>query len=77
MFILALIMAWQELLPKHEKYGQITSIYGALRGVEGVINEDFIDLTQETSFKCNQVAETPSSALFSTRVKLMLLAKDF
>lgn len=52
-----------------QKYTQITKIYGALRGVEGIINEDFIDLTQETSDTLNQVAQTPSSALFSTRVK--------
>jgi len=51
------------------KYGQITTIYGALRGVEGIINEDFIDLTQETSFNLDQVAQTPSSALLSTRIK--------
>jgi 6-phosphofructokinase len=52
-----------------QKYSQITKIYGALRGVEGIINEDFIDLTQETSYNLEQVAQTPSSALFSTRVK--------
>lgn len=57
------------IVAEARKYGQITSIYGALRGVEGIINEDFIDLTQETSFNLDQVAQTPSSALFSTRVK--------
>jgi 6-phosphofructokinase 1 len=51
------------------KYSQITNIYGALRGVEGILNEDFIDLTQETSCNLEQVAQSPSSALFSTRVK--------
>jgi len=57
------------IVAEARKYGQITTVYGALRGVEGIINEDFIDLTQETSFNLDQVALTPSSALFSTRVK--------
>jgi len=57
------------IVTEARKYGQITTVYGALRGVEGIINEDFIDLTQETSFNLDQVAQTPSSGLFSTRVK--------
>lgn len=52
-----------------KKYAQVTRVYGALRGVEGIINEDFFDLTQETSHNLEQVALTPSSALLSTRVK--------
>lgn len=31
------------------KSTQITSVYGAIKGVEGILNEDFIDLTMETS----------------------------
>lgn len=57
------------VIAEAQKHSQITKIYGALRGVEGIINEDFIDLTQETSHNLEQVACTPSSALFSTRVK--------
>ena len=44
-------------------------MYGAVNGVQGIINEDFIDLTQETTHNLEQVANTPSSALFSTRDK--------
>lgn len=51
------------------KYPQITRIYGALNGVAGIINEDFLDLTQETVANLELVANTPSSALFSTRDK--------
>src|SRR5665647_1816215 len=51
------------------KYTQVTRVYGALRGVEGIVNEDFLDLTQETTHNLEQVALTPSSALFSTRIK--------
>jgi 6-phosphofructokinase 1 len=51
------------------KFQQITKVYGAINGVEGIINEDFLDLTQETTHNLEQVAVTPSSALFSTRDK--------
>lgn len=51
------------------KFTRVSRVYGALRGVEGVVNEDFLDLTQETSHNLEQVALTPSSALLSTRVK--------
>lgn len=51
------------------KFPQITKVYGAINGVQGIINEDFIDLTQETTNNLEQVAITPSSALFSTRDK--------
>lgn len=51
------------------KFQQITKVYGAINGVAGIINEDFLDLTQETTHNLEQVAITPSSALFSTRDK--------
>ena len=51
------------------KFPQITKVYGAINGVSGIINEDFLDLTQETTHNLEQVAMTPSSALFSTRDK--------
>lgn len=51
------------------KFPQVSSVYGALKGVEGLLNEDFLDLTQETTHNLEQVAMTPSSALLSTRIK--------
>ncbi len=51
------------------KFPQITKVYGALNGVEGIVNETFVDLTQETTNNLEHVANTPSSALLSTRVK--------
>jgi len=44
-------------------------VYGARHGVRGIVNEDFVDLTQETSHNLEMVAHTPSSALGSTRDK--------
>lgn len=51
------------------KFSQVTRVYGALHGVQGIVNEQFIDLTQETTHNLEQVAQTPSSALLSTRDK--------
>ncbi|MGN6830101.1 6-phosphofructokinase [Paucibacter sp. M5-1] len=44
-------------------------VYGARHGVRGIVSEDFVDLTQETSHNLELVASTPSSALGSTRDK--------
>lgn len=51
------------------KFQEVQRIYGAFHGVRGIINEDFVDLTQETSHNLELVANTPSSALGSTRDK--------
>lgn len=51
------------------KFTQVTSVYGAVNGVRGILNEDLLDLTQETAHNLEQVALTPSSALLSTRDK--------
>ena len=47
----------------------IQRVYGARHGVRGIINEDFVDLTQETSHNLELVANTPAAALGSTRDK--------
>lgn len=51
------------------KFAHITRVYGALHGVRGIIEEDFLDLTRETTHNLEAVATTPSSALLSTRDK--------
>jgi 6-phosphofructokinase 1 len=44
-------------------------VYGARHGVRGIVDEDFLDLGQETSDNLERVAATPASALGSTRDK--------
>ena len=51
------------------KFSQVKAVYGAVHGVRGIINEDFLDLTRETTHNLERVADTPSSALLSTRDK--------
>ncbi|MBF0589068.1 MAG: 6-phosphofructokinase [Magnetococcales bacterium] len=51
------------------KFPQVKRVYGALHGVQGIVDEAFLDLTQETTHNLELVARTPSSALGSTRDK--------
>ncbi len=51
------------------KFPQVDRVYGAHHGVAGILHEDFLDLTQETTHNLEEVALTPSSALGSTRMK--------
>jgi ATP-dependent phosphofructokinase / diphosphate-dependent phosphofructokinase len=51
------------------KYPNINKVYGAIHGVRGIVDQDFVDLTQETTVNLELVAQTPSSALGSTRDK--------
>ncbi len=51
------------------KSDNIENIYGSLRGVEGIANNDLVLLSGLSEAHINDVAATPGSALFSTRVK--------
>ena len=51
------------------KVPAVERVYGGLHGVRGIIDEDLVDLTQETTHNLEAVADTPSSALGSTRDK--------
>ena len=51
------------------RFRDVKRVYGARHGVRGIVDEDFVDLTQETSHNLELVASTPSSALGSTRDK--------
>lgn len=51
------------------KYAQVTHVYGALHGVNGIINENFVDLTDVADANLLAMADTPSSGLLSTRDK--------
>jgi 6-phosphofructokinase 1 len=51
------------------KYPWIENIYGARYGVRGIVDEEFLDLTQATTHNLEMVALTPSSGMCSTRDK--------
>jgi 6-phosphofructokinase len=52
-----------------KKRKSIKKIYGALHGIQGILNEDFIDLRKESAKTLEAVANTPSSGLGSVRMK--------
>jgi 6-phosphofructokinase len=51
------------------RFSQISNVYGARHGVRGIVNQDFVDLGEETSANLEAVAATPAAALGSTRDK--------
>jgi ATP-dependent phosphofructokinase / diphosphate-dependent phosphofructokinase len=51
------------------RHADVRRVYGARHGVRGIVNEDFCDLTQETTPNLEAVANTPAAALGSTRDK--------
>jgi 6-phosphofructokinase len=51
------------------RFPQVARVYGARHGVRGIVDEELVDLTQETLHNLEQVARTPASALGSTRDK--------
>lgn len=52
-----------------KKHKEIKKIYGSLHGLQGILGENFCDLSKETKANLELVAETPSSALGSVRKK--------
>jgi 6-phosphofructokinase 1 len=51
------------------RFPGISHVYGARHGVRGIINNDLVDLGQETVENLEAVAATPAAALGSTRDK--------
>lgn len=51
------------------RFTGVDRVYGARHGVRGIVDEDFVDLSQETPENLELVAATPCAALGSTRDK--------
>ena len=51
------------------KQKKIGRIYGSMHSIQGILNEDFIDLGRESLRTIDLVAQTPSSALGTVRTK--------
>ena len=52
-----------------KKLAGVTNVYGALHGVSGIVNENFLDLLQESDANLDAIGNTPCAALGSTRDK--------
>ena len=57
------------VVQESRRFAEVTRVFGALHGVRGIVEEDLVDLTQETDLNLEAVARTPASAAFSTRDK--------
>lgn len=57
------------LVLEARRHAGVTHVYGARHGVRGIVAEDLLDLTQETTANLERVAATPAAALGSTRDK--------
>ena len=51
------------------RFSQIELVYGAQHGVRGIINEDFLALSEESNSTLELVGQSPAAALGSTRDK--------
>ncbi len=51
-------------------HGEIEDIYGALRGVQGLLQEEIIDLAEESQQTIRGLRHTPGAALGTTRYQL-------
>jgi 6-phosphofructokinase 1 len=57
------------LVLEARRFPAISHVYGAARGVRGIVEEDLFDLSHETTANLEAVAATPAAALGSTRDK--------
>ncbi len=51
------------------QYQHISQFYGAFRGVEGLLDEQMVNLSEATGHNLEMVARTPGAGIRSTRVK--------
>lgn len=58
------------VIEEAQKHSEITAIYGMVHGIEGALNQNFIDLTHTPPNTLQLLKNTPAAALRSTRRKL-------
>ncbi|MBN1521680.1 MAG: 6-phosphofructokinase [Candidatus Aureabacteria bacterium] len=57
------------IVKKLKKYLEIGKILGAVHGVKGILDDEFVDMKQLDDDLLEKIAKTPSSALGSVRLK--------
>lgn len=53
-----------------EKYQKIDAIFGAMNGVDGILNENFINFKEQEKDNIELLLQTPASAIGTSRTKL-------
>jgi len=51
------------------RFPYVEGVYGAVYGVNGIINQNIVDLTEESTSNLKRIADSPAAALFSPRDK--------
>ena len=51
------------------KHAEITELYGARHGIQGMLNNEYVPLFEQPNFVLQQISETPAAALGSIRHK--------
>lgn len=64
------------VIEEAKKYPQITGIIGAIHGIEGVLNEDLIDLLHQSQKDIEGLKRTPGAALRACRYMLKSYDKE-
>src|SRR5574344_2156149 len=54
----------------------VTEVYGALNGIEGILNKNIIDIRREDKKELSYLKTTPSAALGSVRFKMVDYKED-
>src|SRR5687768_3965977 len=57
------------VITEARKHGHIDKLLGARHGVRGIVNDDFLELNNVSDDLLHRIAQTPASALGSTRDK--------
>ena len=64
----------QGVLKEGLKHNSITHLYGAIHGIDGIINENFIEITKDTNLE--HWDKTPGAILGSVRLRLKHYPED-
>jgi ATP-dependent phosphofructokinase / diphosphate-dependent phosphofructokinase len=46
---------------------EVTGIYGAINGIDGILKQNFVDLAAQSVATLQAISQTPATALRSTR----------
>jgi len=57
------------VIEQAQKHSKIDKLYGAVHAVSGIVKEDFVDLTDVSAERLDEIAASPSAALGSSRDK--------
>ena len=64
----------QGVLQEGLRHESITHLYGAIHGIDGIINERFVEITKETNL--DHWDKTPGAILGSVRLRLKDYPED-